>query len=60
MDFSNTASFGYFSPDGVPLTFPDNGFLSNAAAIPVPLPGAMLAGALAFVLGVVAQRRGMS
>lgn len=57
VDFSNTASLGYFSPDGVPLTFPDDGFLSNAAAIPAPLPGALLAGGLALAIGMAARRR---
>ena len=56
VDFSNTASLGYFSPDGVALSFPDDGFLSNAAAIPVPLPGVLLAGSLAFAAGLAVRR----
>lgn len=51
VDFSNTASLGYFSPDGVALNFPDDGFLSSATVVPLPLSGILLAGAVATAVG---------
>lgn len=40
VDFMNTAALGFTSVDGVNFSFSDNGFLSQATA--VPLPGAAL------------------